>query len=799
MFVQISIWILLLAIFWLVSSCLAHRYFRGLPDGGFCFALSLGLLCYFVPYWLLVTLLPFPHHSLTMLSMGALICGFSFMYLRLNFKDYARFLADSRYLIITSMAVFAVVFAVGIFIRGHIGFVYHTEQPMDLAFLNALITSVDFPPHDPWMAGHSINYYYFGYLIFGSLGKLLALEGSVVYNLALPTIAALSAVGIFGLTYNLIKLSNIAAKFAYPAGFVAILLLFAGNLVGVLEYMQAQALGSDEFWSFVDVGGLAAADSSSGFYPERHWWWFQASRVLPGGEISEFPSFSFILGDLHPHVISIPFFILGISLIFHLYHGQVQGVFGRQWFFINRYKLLLVALAIGGCGFINVADMPVLVLLFGIVLYIRLRSIEKEEVIVALAKSAITTVAMFVFTLLCFAPFYLSFTSNINGIVISDLPSSRIVHIFLIWGLFITIGVIFFVVYIAKDYGQCLLRYRDSASCDLKSFWSIISYRSYPDTWTTKSFRSLFFVLSLGFLFISLVNLVLFGEFIGSKGGTFILFAGATIWLLFLAPTHFTDPLKRAFLFSLILLLVSVILILIPEVIYINDVFSSRMNTVFKLYYQAWILLSCGIAYALVYIILAIFQTNSVWKNLYAICLIPIVLMTLPAVYYPLAASLSRVEHEKTAEWNISALASTVTDANHDQAVIRYLREVNPQSTIVEAVGDDYSSYGRIASFTGLASIISWPGHQQQWNRSVNEIAKRVTDVEVIYKDPSVTRIKQLINHYGFDFIVIGDREYQKYGEITLHRFEELAINCDKQDGDKACYRNGTTVIYRVD
>ena len=72
-------------------------------------------------------------------------------------------------------------------------------------------------------------------------------------------------------------------------------------------------------------------------------------------------------------------------------------------------------------------------------------------------------------------------------------------------------------------------------------------------------------------------------------------------------------------------------------------------------------------------------------------------------------------------------------------------------------------------------------------------------DVEVIYKDPSVTRIKQLINHYGFDFIVIGDREYQKYGEITLHRFEELAINCDKQDGDKACYRNGTTVIYRVD
>ena len=220
----------------------------------------------------------------------------------------------------------------------------------------------------------------------------------------------------------------------------------------------------------------------------------------------------------------------------------------------------------------------------------------------------------------------------------------------------------------------------------------------------------------MSFLFISLVNLLLFGEFIGSKGGTYILFSGVITGLLFLAPAHFIDPLKRPFLFILILLLVSTGLILIPEVIYINDVFSSRMNTVFKLYYQAWILLSCGIAYALVYVISAIFQTHSVLKNLYITSLIPIVLLILPAVYYPLAASLSRIEHEKTAEWNISALASTIADTNHDKDVIHYLREVSPQSTIVEAVGNDYSSYGRIASFTGLSSIIAWRGQQQQWN-----------------------------------------------------------------------------------
>ena len=799
MFVQIILWILLLAVFWLISSCLAHRYFRGLPDAGFCFALSLGLLCYFVPYWIIVTLLPFPHHAVTMLSLGAFYGIFLLIYLRLNFRNFSRFLSDSRYLVITAFSIFAVVFAIGIFIRGHIGFVYHTEQPMDLAFLNALITSINFPPHDPWMTGHSINYYYFGYLIFGSLGKLLALDGSVVYNLALPTVAALSAVGIFGLTYNLVKLSDITEKFAYPAGFFAVLLLFAGNLEGVLEYMQAQALGSNGFWSFVDVGGLSSTDSTLGFYPERHWWWFQASRILPGGEISEFPFFSLVLGDLHPHVMSIPFFILAISLIFNLYHGQVLGVFGRQWFFSNRYKLLLVSLAIGGCGFINIADMPVLALLFGLILFIRLRSIEKVDVILALAKSAITTVAMIALVLVCFSPFYFSFTSNINGIVINNLPSSRIVHIFLIWGLFIAIGIMFFIVYITKEYGPRLLRYRDSAAYDLKSFWSTISFRYYLIPWTNKNFPHLFFPLAVSFLFISLVNLLLFGEFIGSKGGTYILLSGVIIWLLLLAPAHFINPLKRPFLFILILLLVSTGLILIPEVIYINDVFSSRMNTVFKLYYQAWILLSCGIAFALVYVISGIFQTNSVLKNIYITSLIPIVLLILPAVYYPLAASLSRIEHEKTVEWNISALASTIADTNHDKDVIHYLREVSPESTIVEAVGNDYSSYGRIASFTGLSSIIAWPGHQQQWNRSGDEISRRIIDVEAIYKDPSVTKIKQLIDRYDFDFIVVGDREYKQYGEINLNRFEELAINCSQQHDDKACYRNGTTVIYRVD
>ena len=798
MVVQIVLWILLLTIFWLSASYLSHRFFRNLPDAGFCFALPLGLLCYFSFYWIVVTLFPFGHSSMTMICVGAFYCLFALIHLKLRLKQYRVFLNDSRNLIIAATTIFVIVFALGLFIRGHIGFVYHTEQPMDLAFLNALMRSVNFPPHDPWMAGHSINYYYFGYLIFGSLGKFLALNGNVVYNLALPTVAALSAVGIFGITYNLVRLSNVGEKFAYPAGFFAIFLLFAGNLEGVLEYMQSHSLGSSGFWSFVNVGGLSFPELTVGFYPERHWWWFQASRVLPGGEISEFPFFSLILGDLHPHLMSIPFFILGVSLIFNLFCDRSAIVFGRKWFFANKHKLLLFVLVMGGCGFINIADLPVLSLLFAVILYIRLRSIEKEDVIIAFAKSAMTTIGLTVLALVCFFPFYLSFTSNVNGIAMNELPTSRSVHMFLMWGLFILMGTIFFVAYFSKEYGLLLLGYCRNCSLDLKLQWAIVSRHSYLIPTGTKSLSRLLFLILLSFSSASLISLLLFGEFIGSKGGVFILLSGIILWLVFLAPAQFTDAVRRPLVFIVTLILVSLGLILVPELLYINDLFNSRMNTVFKLYYQAWILLSCGIAYTLIYVILAISQTKAISKYLHIAYVIPIILLIIPTIYYPLAASLSRIEYERTSQWNISALPSSTVDAHDDEDVIRYFNEVDPRLIIVESVGNDYSSYGRIASFTGLATLISWPGHQQQWNRSSDEISRRITDVETIYKDPDVGKIKHLIDLYGFDFIVVGDREYQKYGKLDLGRFEKLAINCNDNQSDKACYRNGSTVIYRV-
>ena len=66
------------------------------------------------------------------------------------------------------------------------------EKYMDFAFVNALVRAESMPPPDPWMSGLTINYYYFGYLMFADLARLVPLPTAVSYNLAVATVGALA-------------------------------------------------------------------------------------------------------------------------------------------------------------------------------------------------------------------------------------------------------------------------------------------------------------------------------------------------------------------------------------------------------------------------------------------------------------------------------------------------------------------------------------------------------------------------------------------------------------------------------
>ncbi len=104
-----------------------------------------------------------------------------------------------------------IVFALAVYLRSHVGQISGTEQPMDLMFLNAATRASHFPPKDPWLTGHDVAYYYFGYLIVAMTGRLAGVATDVAYNLGIAMIATMALVGAAGLVYNLVRMHERAS------------------------------------------------------------------------------------------------------------------------------------------------------------------------------------------------------------------------------------------------------------------------------------------------------------------------------------------------------------------------------------------------------------------------------------------------------------------------------------------------------------------------------------------------------------------------------------------------------------
>src|SRR4030042_1976862 len=198
------------------------------------------------------------------------------------------------------------------------------EKFMEIAFQNAILKSEHFPPLDPWLSGFAISYYYFGYVMMALLTRLSGALPGVGFDLYDSLLFALTLLGSFGVVYNLVaytlksrrKTDDVTPPEGPPvaAGVLGgLLVTVLGNLEGGLESLHASGVLPERFWPWIDIPGLAQPPVINSWYPgEVFMWWWRASRVLADKDfagldivvqpIDEFPFFSFLLGDHHPHV-----------------------------------------------------------------------------------------------------------------------------------------------------------------------------------------------------------------------------------------------------------------------------------------------------------------------------------------------------------------------------------------------------------------------------------------------------------------------------------------------------------------
>ena len=790
------LWLIAVEVIALAVFPLAYHLLPSLRDRGYSVSKPLGLLLIGYVSWILsqVHLVPSTRISLAAMVL-ALACVSGWLVWRRR-ADLLLFLKKEWRVVALAEAVFLVFFVVWTLYRAFDPSIDHTEQPMDFAFLNASIQTVTGPPQDPWLSGESVSYYYFGYWMMGALTELTGIASNVSYNLAMALIPAMAAQAVFGLTFSIVSSQTARLGTAVAGGAAAVLLLgVAANLEGVFEFMRANAIGSQGFWDWLGIKNLDGPleEPTAGWYPQEFWWWFRATRVINTFDgtvdldytIQEFPFFSLILGDLHPHVMAIPFALLAAAFCWDLFrrdhpgishpqsptveaNGATAGSYAGWWRQPGSYAhMLALGLALGGLAFTNMWDLPTygsLLLGMAVLKAYSLRKRGSPDVPTPTgvwSAPLLVAVGGIVLAVLMFLPYHLTLQSSVSGIAPVQV-ATRPLHMAIVWGLYLAVITPFIIgafwkTTLSEDWGRTAGLALGMATLPIV-IWAFLHMANGGTT--AEIWERLIGVLPLASLFaIAVFTLFSSVRAEGATGGSFALAMSA----------------------------LGVMLIMGPELLFIDDAFGTRMNTVFKLYYQAWTILAVAAGSAF-YFWIELEARGEGWRRALGTAWAAVVcLLLLASLYYPPAAAASKAGSSSSGG-TLDGLAYVAESRPAERDAIEFLRrEANRDSTLVEAVGE-WFDFGLISRSTGIPTILNWPGHEVQWRGSADKFGAREQHVAEIYQSESWDHAQNLLTRYDVDYVYVGPRERSKYGTEGIGKFSEHMDTVFSKD-DVTIYR----------
>ena len=777
------LWVLAVQAVGLVAFPVCFFLFPSLSDRGFGISMPLGIVAVAYVSWILSAAQFVPSTQVTLALILAAFAAASGTYAWRQRRGILAFVKKEFRILLAAEALFLMIFAAWAIYRAYDPAIAATEQPMDFGFLNASVRTYLGEPDDPWLRGESISYYYFGYWMMGTLAKLTGVHPAVAYNLSLTLIPALAAMGIFSLVVGMVRSESKGLGYAFTAGFAAAsLLVLAANLEGVLEFMRANGLGSAGFWQWLAIDGLdeplpAAAES---WRSQEHLWWWRASRLIGtfDGEmtldytIHEFPFFSFIVGDLHPHVMSIPFVVAFLTMLWAylrspqggrpLFRAALEGGAASSLAALGRRAALPAAmgLVLGALAFTNMWDLPVFAALLVGVAGVRAYSASPDDAAGLIARTAFAALPVIALSIVLILPYLLSFASQVSGIGAVGVYATRPVHLLIVWSLFLFA--------VAPVIVAVLLR------STVDRDWRL------PTTIS----------LSAGFLpFVVWALLSLDGDANPVARLLWVLpfallISAAVYGALWLAKQ---DSPRHGLVYALMLAALGLLLVMGPELLYVDDSFAGaleRMNTVFKLYYQAWILLSAAAGYAIFHVVTLRSGAEGGAPALSRVWGVAFVVLLACSAYYPPAAAATEAGPGR--DPTLDGLAHLPRD---ERSAIEFIRaDAGRDSAVLEAFGNDYSPHGRVSSSTGVPTVLGWAGHELQWRGSHEPLSGRSEDIATIYKTEDAQEARRLLDKYGVDYVYVGDRERQAYGEAGLAKFDEFM--------DPA-FRQGSVTVYR--
>lgn len=845
-------WWLLVTLAGAAAWPLLYRLMGALPDRGYTLARAAGLMLTAFVFWFLgsVGLLRNDPAGMVFAWLVVVTVGAVAVW-RWDERPALRpWLGEHWPLVVVTEVLFLVLLFGWAIYRAHNPEMASTEKPMEIMFINAIRASETFPPQDAWLSGYAISYYYFGYVMIAMLADLSSVSSSIAFNITIALVFALTGIGALGLVYNLVRADavrrGVAARFnALGAGVLGLcFLVLMGNLGTALVELPwrgyTPGLVNAAYFDFWDIEGRAGttevvgadgmartvpADADGDGLPDwdeprlpldrfefTYGMGWRYSRIAhdrdlsgtphPIQPITEFPNFSFVLADLHPHVLALPFTVLAVGLALALVMG------GRG---LARWEYPFYAIWVGGMVFANSWDAIYLPLLVGAEALRRLlrngHGVLHGRDLVGIVRFAAILGGL---TLVCYLPWLISFTSQAGGVLPNVIYPTKWPQFFLQFGVFLVLLTGFLLVEMRRagrrfNWGAGLLAGGLLAAAFVLAM-VVLGLLAWESDMRGAVFGNTDPGASLGDLLPDILARRLVG--LPTELWVFLLIV-LIVGRLFARPvagdamqTASHGALSPATGFVLLLAGAGAVLTVAPDFVYLRDNFGVRINTVFKLYYQGWILFSIAAAFGawsvLGKLTKTVHSTSRRTVALQGVYATALVLLFAAGMAYPVLATQGRAlvdtgrlaAQDRRAQCQRAAAATgepvqcetlpaltldgapTMVSAD-EYAAIQCLAalESGGGAVLAEAPGGAYEpNKSRFSGLTGIPTLIGWQNHERQWRgatysqvtdyRLENGVRRdRASDVQDLYTTQDWARAWEVIDRYGIDYIVVGGAE----------------------------------------
>lgn len=785
-------WLALSVPGWLAWPWVARLF----PDGdrGYLLAKGIGLL---LPAFLLWTLshlhlLPFSNWTIWLLL---LFSGAAAWVNKRNRFAMSEALAEASLTrrIVAAEAFFLSALLFWTFARGLKPDLDSLEKFMNVGFMNSLWRTRWLPAPDIWFSGSSINYYYFGHYLYTYLARLSGIRPEVSYNLGMATTFALTASLSYSAGSRLIALlcrdeRKIPAIWRTSGGLVSALLVTTGGN-GHAFFFSPHGPGRSILQRAAEKGlAINLGDA---------YWFADATRFIgynpdtADKTIHEFPFYSFLVADLHAHVINLAFVLMLLILLTALVvrprlceaaaacrstQEQLTGSDDATWHRLELRAMLTRWRAFAADPVVWLAALLLTVFMMANYWDFAIYMAASSLVLLQLNSRAYGrpprlagVVTLLLQVGLVMIPF-LWFSHPLAALAGFALAAAISHYLTLICGDGLTltgaqVSWLFFLSHaLALPFNLSFEPIAKSIARTVAStpFWQLLVL------WGPHLAAGIIFLAALFILQIRPRTKCFPPPEVQAAFGHDGLFS----WL---------RPFTRADILAVSLFAWAVCLLVLPELVYVVDIYSGdykRANTMFKFTYQAYVLLSLVWAYALIRL-LSLRQ-----RSIIRLAGVVLAILLLFPAWYPVPAAqqwlgsfsrsrylgldgLDRLE-QKASPQLLAEPAGALAD---DVAAIRWFNEQVPgHPVILETHGESYTDYGRISAFTGLPTVMGWETHEWLWRTSKEHpnayadfVLPRQTDVTTLYTTEDQAERLALIEQYAIRYIVIGSLERTRF------------------------------------